>query len=149
MDDAICFEARGTPRGQPRHRGGRRPVSIVDPKIRLWAMAVERAARAAAEAAGGPGWLAGAVRVDMWLEFPTGRAERWGGLHTAKPDKDNCEKLVLDAMARGGLLPKGDQRVSRGEPVKLWAEHGRLVVVITPGQAPASAPAAPKPAWLV
>lgn len=148
MADGITFSVSGTPRGQPRHRGRGRPVSIINPTIKLWAVAVERAAKAAGEAVGWPEWISAAVRVDMLLQFPTGRAERWGALHTPKPDKDNCEKLVLDAMERAGLLPKGDSRVSRGEPVKVWAEHGRLVVTMRPGVAPAL-PQGQPPAWLV
>lgn len=149
--DSIVFTVLGTPRAQPRGRGvgRRRPVSVTSPVVALWRGAVERAAREAVAAVSPlPAWCHDAVRVDMVLTFPTPKRERWGTLHTPKPDKDNAEKLVLDCMERAGLLPRGDSRVSRGEPVKVWGERGSLAVTMVAGVAPMIALKAEAPAWL-
>jgi Holliday junction resolvase RusA-like endonuclease len=115
----------------------------------MWRSAVERAARAAGDAVGRQAWMGDAVRVDIVACFATPKAERWGRLHTAKPDKDNVEKLVLDAMERAGLLLKGDQRVSIGETSKLWAETGSVTVVMRPGVPRRTGqPKAAAPDWL-
>lgn len=131
--EAVIIHVAGVPRPLPRPRfvpGRRRPVSIVDPKARAWAAAVEAQARRAPR----HGWLAGPVRVRCSFYMPTGKAERWGRPHTARPDADNLAKMALDCLERAGALPKGDARVSSLEAEKLWARAGGAVIELRPWQ---------------
>lgn len=105
------------------------------PATKLWMSAVEAAVvRVKSDFASGglPAWLSGAVSVDMKFMFATPKKERWGKPHTSKPDADNLLKPIWDAMAKFGLLPKGDQRVSRGLVQKIWTKVGGVIVVMKP-----------------
>lgn len=154
--DAFTFSVRGTPRPKTRPRWVKgRMVSTANPHEKLWKKAVERAAFAAAIYRGDPLPLfGGACRVDMVFTFepPKGSSDRLGKPHTLKPDKDNLEKLVLDAMVRARVFGD-DSQVAGGDVVKLWGERAGVAVVVTelanqPAQAPTGAAAGDAPAWL-
>lgn len=163
---ALRIEIHGTPIPQPRPRFvNGRAVSTAGPRAKRWKHAViqacEEAALALGEAAieqiGGWGDHEGggsfrAVRVDMEFRFPVpaGKTDRIGRPHGLRPDKDNLEKLVLDAMQAAGLL-KDDGRVADGRVRKVWssARHAGCTVVMRPmgGVGARSAPE-PAPEWL-
>lgn len=52
--------------------------------------------------------------------------------HISKPDADNCAKLVLDRITRGGRIWRDDSQVSRLHIDKYWAiTDARIGVYIT------------------
>lgn len=124
----------GRPAGQPRGRHVRGRVvswAAAGAAVRLWRAALERELRTAAEAAGDPleGLHGGGrkipLRVDLRFVFWSADPKRHGTPHTAKPDKDNLEKMFLDVAARVGLLAgQDDASVSAGEVVKVWGGAG-------------------------
>lgn len=130
-----------------------RVVTTTKPKEKLWRLAVERAAREAVANRGDPVPLfTGPVRVTLRFTFepPATERQRIGQPHTHKPDKDNLEKLVLDAMQRAGIF-KDDGQVAQGPVEKWWGERAGVVVLAEPIDAPrAQAPieADDPPAWL-
>ena len=69
------------------------------------------------------------VRVDTVFYFPRPQylqkpsSPAGPMLHTAKPDKDNAEKIVLDVMEKAGWW-KNDSRVSTGTPSKFYVAKG-------------------------
>lgn len=134
----LVITMAGTPRPQPRarHVGGR-VISNASPKARAFAVALQRAAREAVSNIGGEAiltqaWAGRALRVDILCEFATRDTTRWGRLHTHRPDKDNLEKMVLDALVRAGALGGDDSRAATGTTTKVWAETGRISVTIRP-----------------
>ena len=123
----------GHPRSLPRARhvrGRRRPVAIMDRKAKLWAGLVEREAGRALDTVpeNERGWLSGPLEMRIDFNMPTDKQDRWGCLHTSKPDKDNLEKMVADCLERAGVLPGGDQVIASGETRKLWARQGGCVI---------------------
>jgi Holliday junction resolvase RusA-like endonuclease len=142
VTNAITFSVAGRPRPKtrPRFVNGRVVSTVSKPEL-LWRGAVERAARECVANIGPlPEWAAAAAWVDMVFSMPTRNAKRVGLPHTVKPDKDNLEKLVLDAMEAAGLLSKGDARVSRGAVRKVWCLEGRggVHVLLRPDGHPGS-----------
>jgi Holliday junction resolvase RusA-like endonuclease len=71
--------------------------------------------------------LSGPLRMDLLLVFPRQSAKVWKTKpmpryrHYIKPDRDNCEKAVLDALK--GLVFVDDCQVCAGEPEK-WHAAG-------------------------
>lgn len=53
------------------------------------------------------------------------RAELIGTLHRVKPDRDNIDKAILDALF------KEDQGIASGTIKKVWAEESSLEITIT------------------
>jgi len=84
------------------------------------------------------------LSVDIVAVFPRVKIPIHPLLHVVKPDRDNVDKLVLDAMRRAGLLVDDDQ-VAAGGLVKIYAsaaeQPGLLIAVhvLVPGNAPAPA----------
>jgi Holliday junction resolvase RusA-like endonuclease len=155
-ESSLTFSVRGTPRPKTRPRFVRgKVVTTANPHEKLWRKAVERAAFAAAICRGDPMPLfTGPVRVNMVFTFepPKSERQRLGTPHTHKPDKDNLEKLVLDAMVKVRVLAD-DSQVAGGDVVKLWGERAGVALVVEqidaePAQAPTSAAEGEPPAWL-
>lgn len=125
----LVVRVAGHPRPQPRPRFlGRRAVATVGPATR-WRDRVKAAASEAGRAARGMSWLEGPVSVDMAFTLPTPKADRHGQPHAVKPDIDNLAKLVLDALADGGILRRGDQVVAGGTWRKVWGASSAAGVV--------------------
>ncbi len=67
----------------------------------------------------------GPLRVDCVFVLPRPQNKRWKTkpmpryYHTTKPDKDNLEKAVLDALS--GILWVNDSQVSAGDVIKFVA----------------------------
>jgi Holliday junction resolvase RusA-like endonuclease len=125
----LEFSVRGTPKGQPRTkaramktRGGKWIAQVYNPKgSDGWKSGVTLAARQA----GLPPvpWEGPvSVTIDAYFERPQRlcRAKDPDGpiRCTAKPDRDNIEKAVLDALTAVGLW-KDDAQVCDG-PVRKW-----------------------------
>lgn len=137
MITRLEFTVRGTPRPQPRARAQvrdkrkGRPVKayahIYNPDInRGWKDAVVLAARQAGlprEPWSGPVRMT----IDAYFEREKKHLEPgWPDgafLHTAKPDRDNVEKAVLDALTSCGLW-EDDCQVCDGLVRKWWAARG-------------------------
>lgn len=117
---------RGEPKSQPRPRFvNGRVISNITPAVSLWQGAVQRAASEAmcAICEELPN-KATALRVDVTFFFGTKDSKRWGKPHTMKPDRDNCDKLVLDEATKAGLFGGDDCRVSAGMIRKYWCRPG-------------------------
>lgn len=141
----IRFVVPGVPVPQPRQRhrsvkvqgkGGfvqnytpqTDPVNAFKAAVRLTARGVYR----------GPPLL-GPLRVDLLFLLPRTKAEFWKTKpmprlpHPKKPDRDNLDKAVLDALT--GLLWLNDSQVCDGRITKLIAagdEQPHTVVTVTP-----------------
>ncbi len=62
--------------------------------------------------------------IPMAPSWPTHRKLQMEGKpHEQKPDRDNLEKAVLDA-----LLPDSDCMIWNGSTSKVWSQHGGLIV---------------------
>ena len=129
MSEAIAFSVEGKPRGKQRHRtgfGGR----TYTPKQTV---AAERAIAWAYKAAAlSRPLMTGTVvlKVEAIFEVPKSwpkklRADALAGLvpYSSKPDKDNIEKLVLDALNGVAWVDDSqvqpDTRRRYGEPARL------------------------------
>lgn len=144
---AIIFRVYGEPRGQPRPRafarkmGGKFVARVFESgTAEGWKSLI--AAEAAAHVPDSP-ILRGPVRVDAFFIFPrpkshyrTGKradelradAPTW---HTAKPDRDNLDKALLDALTQLGGFWSDDCQVCAGEIQKFYAGRPGLLVKIT------------------
>lgn len=151
----LTFAVHGTPRPKTRPRFVKgKVVTTTKPKEKLWRLAVQRAALAAVLYRGDHvPVFRGPVRVSMIFVFepPKSARDRIGKPHTDVPDKDNLEKLVLDAMKKAGVF-RDDSQVAQGPVEKWWGERAGVTVLAEPiADRPAqalSAEAAAAPDWL-
>lgn len=132
MRPPIEFFAHGTPKAQPRVRAYRRGnrAGVYDPgTAEEWKFRIREAARQAWD--GTP--LSGPIEANLTFWFPrpkghwrTGknsnqlRDDSPRALHAQKPDRDNLEKAVLDALSGLGIWAD-DSQVCCGHVRKLWA----------------------------
>ena len=140
----------GIPKAQPRVRPSGRGHGVWMPETAsAWRAAVAAAVRAHPAFPAEP-WT-GPVRVDLFLLFPRPKRlmrkrDRNGPMwHFVKPDRDNCDKAVLDALGVAKRLRRGavaglrkaglfrdDCQVCDGRIVKLYCEkrgEPRAVIV--------------------
>lgn len=119
----IAFRVNGKPKAQPRMKAARhgRYTSLYDPgTAEDWKMLVSLAAKAHLPEVP----LACALKVDIDFYFPRPkrlcrRKDPTDRIpHTAKPDRDNCEKAVLDLLTQMGMW-LDDCQVCAGE-VRKW-----------------------------
>lgn len=80
--------------------------------------------------------LEGAIKVEahITMQMPKSwskkkRMEMDGKYHTQKPDKDNLEKSLYDALT--GVAFKDDSAVAVGVTTKRWGEHGKAIIAIS------------------
>lgn len=102
-------------------------MSTLDGNARTWKDSVVRAAHDAGKAPGG------ALITDMVFSFPTKDQDRWGRPHLVRPDKDNLEKLVLDAITQAGTW-QDDSLVWAGSTRKVWCAPGQEGVRVVVSQ---------------
>ena len=81
----------------------------------------------------------GKVEIAMVFHFPIRKSwtkkkqeELLDSTHTIKPDLDNLEKTVLDALNR--LAFKDDSQVCMVRKTKLWKKEARTIVQLTYGE---------------
>ena len=126
MDEPLVLlvNLKGTPHALPRGRhipGRRRPVSLTG-KAKVYADALQRAARAAVLQVGADeverAFAGRALSVSILWRFPTRFAGKLGTPHDQKPDRDNLEKLDLDCLQRAGALGGDDCRGGDGRHAK-------------------------------
>ena len=124
----IEIRVPAIPIAQPRARataiGGR--ARVYEPTKHPIA-AFKASVRLAASCAFTGAPLQGPLRVDCVFVFPRTNAQRWKTRpmprlrHAKKPDRDNCDKAVLDALS--GLMWVDDCQVCEGELQK-WIASG-------------------------
>ncbi len=61
-------------------------------------------------------------KFEAEFHFPTAIKGLWGKPHQAKPDKDNCEKIL------GDFFKKNDCSIWDTHTKKLWAEVGKIII---------------------
>ena len=132
----MTLDIYGIPRGEPRPRvttrGGRARAYSAEGKKRKdgqpncgdWKAAVLSVASAATPF---PPTLPLRISTTFWLPRPKGHFRAGGAVKTGlalrpigKPDRDNLDKAVLDALVRSGLLTD-DAQVTDGRIRKRWA----------------------------
>ena len=142
---SIFFAVQGEPKAQPRPRAFARKMGSA------WVARVYDAATA-------EGWkslialaarphrprapIVGPVRVDLCFYFARPKSHfRTGKLsgvlrddapkfHTQKPDRDNLEKAVLDALTQVGGFWKDDSQVCAGSVSKRYGIPCGMLVII-------------------
>ena len=130
----LSFYAYGTPKGQPRGRACVRGkhAGIYDPGTADgWKASVRAAARDAWVAMGKP-IFTGPLRVEIVVNFARPknhfRTGKHAGkvkpdapnYHTTKPDRDNLDKAILDALTNAGIWAD-DSIVCAGGITKQYA----------------------------
>lgn len=126
-----AFVVPGTPIGKPRQtRSDRWKVRDVVARYRAWCdLARACAARGSAKLPSYCPHLVDWVAMFQMPRTPAGRLKHsvlsLGGLHQRKPDRDNVDKALLDALF------KSDEGVAGGLTLKTWCvANPRLVVVL-------------------
>jgi Holliday junction resolvase RusA-like endonuclease len=107
-----------------RGKGGR-PVLVDDPQLKA---ARERYAKLLAASGKRPGVpLDGPIRLDARFVFPhPSRTDQ----HTEKPDRDNAEKVMADALVEARFI-SADQRICCGDVEKWWGPVGSVWIRMT------------------
>lgn len=144
----IVFRVPCIPAGQPRpratirgkHAGVYTPETVGKGRERKPHPAVEfkAAVRAAFTAAYQGPPLQGPLLVTCFLVFPRPAAKVWKRKpmprewHTAKPDRDNTDKTILDALT--GLAWSDDAQVADGRILKVIADgqeqpHAQITIM--------------------
>jgi len=137
----ATFRVFGIPKAQPRARRSMHPGKVYTPEhVQGWKLQVFLAARD--HLPKDP--FCGPVRVDVMFLMPRPKAltkkhrSQWP-YHTAKPDKDNLEKAVLDVLQhksiRGNVIQRGfwkdDSQVSIGTTEKRYADDVQPGAVVS------------------
>lgn len=127
----LQFFAVGTPKAQPRPKASRHGgfVRMYDPgSAKPWKECVAAAVDAAVPKDSQYPLFSSAVRIDIQIYFPRPKshyrtngdlkptAPNW---HTSKPDRDNCDKAILDCLKVKGVL-SDDCIVCAGEITKYY-----------------------------
>lgn len=138
MREPLTFFAAGIPKAQPRAKAVARGgfARVYNPGTADdWKMIVRNEA---SKAWNRLPWV-GPLRVDLTFHFPrpkahyTSRGElkptapTW---HITKPDRDNLDKGVLDALTQLGMWAD-DKGVCAGEIKKVYANGGNVGCEIT------------------
>lgn len=137
MKPTLQFFVHGLPKGQPRARACRRGKfsGVYDPGTAdAWKWAVRAAAKDAWE--GTP--FVGPIRLDVTFYFPRPKShfrangdlkEKAPEWHTSKPDRDNLEKALMDALTTLGVWAD-DCQVCTGSVRKLYRTEGGAWVTV-------------------
>ena len=129
--DPITIRVFGIPKGQPRprafsfRRGDKTLTRVYDPATAEgWKSAIAEAARTLVPTTP----IEGPISMEVTFIFPRPKAHlrkdgstKFGSptWHTHKPDRDNCEKAVLDALTILGFW-HDDAQVCAGEVRKIY-----------------------------
>lgn len=137
--EQIAFTIPGVPVAQPRQRH-----AMIAGHVRNYTPtkhpvnAFKAVARLAASAAMKDGPIEGPLRVDLVFVFARPAAKVWKSKpmprirHTAKPDRDNLEKSVQDALNE--IVWRDDAQICAGETEKWYAagdEHPHVGITVT------------------
>lgn len=131
--DQIVLNVSARPRAQPRARHTAGGVVSTTGKPAAYKSLIREEARRAASCLTDiqRNWIKGAIRIDIDWFFAAGSHSLFGYPRAARPDRDNLDKLVLDALVQGGLLPD-DASVAQGWIAKWYAPKDGAVIVISP-----------------
>jgi Holliday junction resolvase RusA-like endonuclease len=122
----LTIKVPGTPLGKPRmtrrDKWARRACVV---RYRDWADKVRDIAGAVppAESVRRLSWIATFEPPKSWSARK--REAAIGMLHRSKPDRDNIDKAILDA-----LYPDGDAAIAAGTVEKRWGAIASLVITI-------------------
>lgn len=131
----LSFFASGTPKGQPRVRAFVRGshAGVYDPGTADdWKSCVVLAAKQAIAGDAVRPVFTGPLRVDLVVVFarPKSHFTSNGFLkptapvwHTGKPDRDNLDKGILDALTQIQMWPDDAQVCAGGVTKRFAAEH--------------------------
>lgn len=150
MRTPLSFFVAGLPKAQPRAkaRAFGKFAQVYNPKTADdwtaddWKMIVRHEARRAWEASGDASPWSGPLRVDLTFYFPrrknhfrsNGELKPFAPIwHVAKPDRDNLDKGVLDALTNLGLWPD-DKQVCDGLIRKLYGAQPGCEITIAEAQ---------------
>ena len=137
--DSIVFTVDVTPKGQPRARAATAngkawvytPSSAAPYKLAVKAEAAKHRPEKPIE---------GPVCADITFTFPRPKSHyRKDGtlkegapvFHTKKPDRDNCDKAVLDAITQVGGFWNDDAQVCDGRLLKVYGSSPQLLIIIS------------------
>ncbi|MEN3940697.1 RusA family crossover junction endodeoxyribonuclease [Prosthecobacter sp. SYSU 5D2] len=138
--NTLEFFAQGLPKGQPRVKAVRRGnhAGVYDPgTANDWKTSIKSAAK---DALINPVFpiFAGPVRVDATFIFPRPNAHYRGKAqtlrldapvyHSSKPDRDNLDKALMDALKDMQVL-KDDALAASGTITKIYASPGQAAGV--------------------
>lgn len=142
MTEQITIEVDGDPKGQPRARafvGRTGRARVYDPgTAEGWKAQIAMAARGVLPAEP----LQGPLEVNILLRFRRPRCHYRTGKraaelrpyapcwHTAKPDRDNCDKSILDALTQLGAW-RDDAQVVDGRVAKVWSDRPGATILIS------------------
>lgn len=131
----IIIHFRGEPvaKGRPRFTGKGRPYTPA--KTRNWETSAKYIAQ---QAMRGRTPLDGPIRVDIHMVFAPSRSwPQWKQdyalkgfiAHTKKPDADNVQKAVKDAMNK--IVYQDDSQITFGEFKKTFGQAEMVIVEVT------------------
>lgn len=123
----ATFRAYGEPKGQPRARRAAQGGVFTPTSARSFKESVQLAAIQAGLRGRG---LSGPVRVDERFYFSAPkrlvRAVLKGPVpHATKPDRDNCDKVILDALTQVDVY-RDDKLAFAGVIEKWYARPGKM-----------------------
>ncbi|WP_321991497.1 RusA family crossover junction endodeoxyribonuclease [Marispirochaeta aestuarii] len=140
--EVTSFFVAGNPRPQPRQRhrvirvnGKLKGAGFTDPKSKVHTWKDLFALEAAKHLPEEP--LSGSLKVSITFIFKRPKSHYRTGkranelkeyvpvYHTAKPDRDNAEKAVLDILTQIGFW-RDDAQVAAGEVSKIYADPGMI-----------------------
>lgn len=121
------------PQGRPRvfvPKGGKFPIATDPPKSRKWKQEIRYAAQKRVEESGHQMWKETPLFIEMYffLLRPKSLSKKIH-LPFRRPDLDNLEKAVLDALQ--GVVYDDDSRIVRKTSEKIFHPLGRCGVELT------------------
>ena len=144
MSQSFSFFVPGIPKAQPRPRAFARKMGNGKYVARVYEAGTAENWKSAIPVAAvqnrPPSPIDGPIRVDMEFFFPRPLSHYVGGKasnpvkptapdwHTQKPDRDNLDKAVLDALTQIGGFWHDDAQVCAGRLSKLYG--GNIGVLI-------------------
>lgn len=143
----IRFQVQGDPKGQPRPRAFARRMGdkfvarvFEAGTAEGWKSLIASEARVYAPEQP----ISGPVSVRLIFSFRRPQSHFRTGknagelrpdapyYHTSKPDNDNLEKAVFDALTQIGLFWDDDKQIVHNETVKIYGKAGGVVIEIKP-----------------
>ena len=126
----IWFFVEGRPIPGPQTHFARK-TAYSPKRVTQWkhTVAVEALAHRPDKPYGGPVHLSLNFLFAMPQGWPKWRHRAWmGGPHTSRPDRENLEKPVADALT--GIMWEDDAQVTMGYSDKHWARKGGVLVCV-------------------
>lgn len=115
----IRLEAMGKPRMTRSDKWRTRECVV---RYRAYADELRRQTKGVIQNPAWVSWVAYIPMPDSWSAKK--KAAMRGTLHTSKPDRDNIDKGILDA------LWESDQGVAAGAIIKLWGDDARIELFV-------------------